>query len=210
MHSTNELNDGYIGSGKILWYSIKKYGKENFNFEILEFLPNRKKLKIKEKEIVNEGLLKDSLCMNLKQGGDGGFSNEEHRIKFLQASKTNGAIEKGREKIKELRKDKNWVKWHSERVKEGKLKKTGFKGTFNGKKHTKESKDKIRKAKIGKTPINLGKKMTENQKNKISDSLKNWFKNNPKTKRVWITDGINSKLSLIDTPPPEGWRKGRN
>ena len=30
MHSTDNLNDGYIGSGKRLWHSIRKYGKENF------------------------------------------------------------------------------------------------------------------------------------------------------------------------------------
>ncbi len=30
VHSTYQLNDGYIGSGKRLRYSVRKYGKENF------------------------------------------------------------------------------------------------------------------------------------------------------------------------------------
>ena len=30
MHSTYKLDDGYLGSGKRLRYSIRKYGKENF------------------------------------------------------------------------------------------------------------------------------------------------------------------------------------
>lgn len=30
MHSTDNLDDGYVGSGKRLWNSIKKHGKENF------------------------------------------------------------------------------------------------------------------------------------------------------------------------------------
>ena len=29
MHSTSNENDGYMGSGKRLRYSIRKYGKEN-------------------------------------------------------------------------------------------------------------------------------------------------------------------------------------
>jgi hypothetical protein len=37
IHSTNDLNDGYLGSGTILKSSIKKNGKENFKLEYLEF-----------------------------------------------------------------------------------------------------------------------------------------------------------------------------
>jgi hypothetical protein len=39
----------------------------------------RKTLKNKEIEIVNENLLKDPMCMNLKPGGYGGFADEKHR-----------------------------------------------------------------------------------------------------------------------------------
>jgi hypothetical protein len=85
MHSTNNLNDGYLGSGSHLRYSVNKYGAENHKFEILEQLPNRSSLKNREKEIVNEEMLKDPLCMNLKPGGEGGLSNPIHRKKFLEA-----------------------------------------------------------------------------------------------------------------------------
>jgi len=74
MHSTSNINDGYIGSGIVLWRSIRKYGKENFKTEILEYLLDRKTMFNREKEIVNEELLKDPLCMNIVIGGSGGWT----------------------------------------------------------------------------------------------------------------------------------------
>jgi group I intron endonuclease len=35
-HSTNNINDGYLGSGNIILDAIKKYGKNNFKLIILE------------------------------------------------------------------------------------------------------------------------------------------------------------------------------
>lgn len=75
MHSTDDLNDGYIGSGKRLWYSINKYGKENHVCEILEHYFTREWLREREAELVNPETLTDPLCMNLKLGGDGGFGH---------------------------------------------------------------------------------------------------------------------------------------
>ena len=70
MHSTDDVNDGYVGSGKRLWYSINKYGKENHICEILEYLPDRESLRKREEEIVNGDLIKEDLCMNLVIGGE--------------------------------------------------------------------------------------------------------------------------------------------
>jgi hypothetical protein len=73
MHSTDDLEDGYIGSGKRLWNAIRKHGRENFEVEHLEFFESRELLIGREKELVNEALLKDPMCMNLKPGGEGGL-----------------------------------------------------------------------------------------------------------------------------------------
>lgn len=69
MHSTDELEDGYLGSGKRLWQSIKKHGKEAHSYQILEHLPSREALRLRETELVNEELIGDPLCMNLALGG---------------------------------------------------------------------------------------------------------------------------------------------
>ena len=79
MHSTDDLSDGYLGSGNLIAKSIKKHGRENFSIEILEFLPDRASLKLREAELVNEEKLTDPLCMNLRLGGEGWESTEASR-----------------------------------------------------------------------------------------------------------------------------------
>ena len=90
MHSTDDLEDGYFGSGQLLWKSIKKHGKEKHVKEILEFLPSRRELKERERIFVNEEILDDPLCMNLKLGGEGGgkFWSEEQRKKASVSGNT--------------------------------------------------------------------------------------------------------------------------
>ena len=83
MHSTDNLDDDYLGSGQILWRSIKKYGKENHKREILEHLFDRQSLKFREREIVNEEILGDKLCMNLRLGGEGWESAEASKAAVL-------------------------------------------------------------------------------------------------------------------------------
>ncbi len=138
MHSTNKMDDGYLGSGKRLWSSIKYHGKENFTKEILEYCENRDELRIKEEEIVDEVLLTDNLCMNLKKGGQGGLVDENHRDKLVEGARL---YQKKKWEDKEYRKK---MSTHSSNIMkrthlDGKLKYDNFKG----KKHTKETKMKI-------------------------------------------------------------------
>lgn len=69
LHSTDDLDDGYFGSGKKITNSIKKYGKHKHTKMILEYLPSRKALKLREQQLVNAELLKDPRCMNIALGG---------------------------------------------------------------------------------------------------------------------------------------------
>ena len=79
MHSTNSLDDGYLGSGVYLTRSIRKHGRNNHVLEILEFLPDKESLKRREIEIITEDLMSSPGCMNIKLGGQGGWTDEQRK-----------------------------------------------------------------------------------------------------------------------------------
>lgn len=70
-HSTNNISDGYIGSGKQLKDAIQKYGIENFKCEILEYFNTREEAFLKEAEIVTEDFCKNPEVYNMSPGGLG-------------------------------------------------------------------------------------------------------------------------------------------
>ena len=75
VHNTNNIEDGYMGSGKRLHYAYKKYGIENFEKEILKYFDTAADAFKYEAEIVNEVLVKDPKCYNIVNGGAVGTTN---------------------------------------------------------------------------------------------------------------------------------------
>ena len=137
MHSTSNLDDGYLGSGRRILISIAKYGRVKHSFEILEFLPNRTALKNREKELLNESLLKDPMCMNLQLGGGGGFINTEHQLKCSAAGGKSTNPEKSKKASEKL------TQTNLRRIREGSHK--SWKQTYDwtGKSHHEETKKRI-------------------------------------------------------------------
>ena len=78
VHKTNNINDGYMGSGKRLKYAIIKYGIENFKKEIIKNFDKYEDALKYESEIVTEELVNNIECYNLKTGGIGGWDNEHY------------------------------------------------------------------------------------------------------------------------------------
>lgn len=72
-HKTTDINDSYMGSGKVLLSAIQKYGIENFSKEILFIFQSEDEMNQKEKEIVNEDFVSQNCTYNLTLGGNGGF-----------------------------------------------------------------------------------------------------------------------------------------
>lgn len=172
MHSTDNLDDGYLGSGKILGYSRKKYGDESHKKEIIEMCPSREALKLREKEIVNEQLLADPLNINLKYGGEGGFEHQN-----LNSAVQSEKGKRGNLKMKYLREDdEEWVERKSRKLSNS-LKRAYEEGRrearfcdWTGKTHKEETKRKI------------GAK----------NSLHQRGEGNSQFGTCWMTDGISS------------------
>jgi hypothetical protein len=146
MHSTTKVKDGYLGSGRRIKAEIKKYGKENFVREVLEELPSREALKLREAEIVNDELLSDELCMNLKNGGEGGW---DHLI-GVNSPLTKEARAKGGRITGKIYGPVNVKNLQTEEVaikrKQTIADRYGS-GTFSGRKHSEETKMKMREVK---------------------------------------------------------------
>jgi hypothetical protein len=175
-----------MGSGKRLRRSLKKYGKENFKFEILEFILDRALLKEREKEMVNQELVRDSQSMNLKEGGEGGFVNDEHRSKFINEAVKMFTINK--EKMIERRKwlwnnDKEWRNNFSKKLSDSKKGNISWTGLH----HTEETKRKIA------------------EKNSINQKAEN----NSQFGTCWVTNEKENKKIKKEEIIPDGWRLGR-
>jgi hypothetical protein len=183
MHSTDNLDDGYLGSGLYLKRSLNKHGKENHQLEILEFCKTREELKSREIEIVNLNEIAKVDCMNLKVGGEGGFLSKENQYKRSVAG---GSVHKTR-----LKTDNEYYIKHCEtfNIIRKKYIQSGNHdfATFLNKKHSDETKKKI------------GLKNSIHQKGI----------NNSQYGTCWITNEIiNKKIYRSDEIPTE-FRLGR-
>ena len=153
-HQTTDINDGYMGSGKILKYAIEKYGLENFTKEILYSFLTVFEMNTKEKELVTEDFCLRKDTYNLCIGGHGGFSyinrnklNRYDHDKIIDREKS----KLGSKKLKELYKDPDWKQSQTIKIKNAmKEYYSNHSGTFTGKNHLSTTKKKISESRKGK------------------------------------------------------------
>jgi hypothetical protein len=181
-HITKNIDDGYMGSGKLLRAAISKYGIENFEKQILYAFETEQEMNLKERELVTEEFCLRKDTYNLCVGGHGGFSYI-NRNKLNNENKNKNEISIKISKKLRGRKNKKASERLKQRHKDGLVKYD----TFTGKTHLEETKKKISFAKKG---VDVKEK-------------------NSQYGTMWITNGLeNKKIKKIDIIP-EGWYTGR-
>ena len=181
-HKTDNIEDGYMGSGKMIKRAIKKYGIDRFNKDILHVFDNEQQMNDKEAELVNEEFVLRTDSYNLCVGGQGGFSyvklNPEQREKQKRAA---------RKSMNKLHREGKVPRNNNPINARKALKEKYPNGTFAGKTHSEESKRKI----------------------SLSSAVHQRGSKNSQYGTRWITDGTsNKKIKNVDSIP-EGWYRGR-
>lgn len=185
IHSTCNLEDGYMGSGKRLRYSLRKHGKSNHKREILEFFDSRELLIEAEKLAISADMVTDTNCMNLMSGGTGGYicltveQKERHR---------NACINWLTEKWKDEKYATDRTNESRARFKQKKYKDL-FTYDWTGKQHSEETKKLMSDKAKAKTP-------EQNSQNGTC-----WITRNGENKKIKVED--------FDSYVSDDWIKGR-
>ena len=173
-HSTNDMNDGYMGSGIAIKQAIKKYGSKNFSKKIIKSFETSEEAFKFEKEIIERlDCVNNYKYYNMSDGGIGGVGTLSGKTEL--------------EKVEIYNRMKNTLK--------GKMAGEnnpmyGKVSAMKGKKHTKEAREKMSKALKGKpfskehreniSKSRIGMKLSEETKKKISENHRNVSgENNP-------------------------------
>lgn len=189
-HQTNNIDDGYMGSGKLIQRAIEKYGIESFEKEILFKFDTENEMNAKEAELVTEEFCDREDTYNLCPGGHGGFG-------YLNSSGNRSGFETrdggiyssiGLDALAEKWNDPEWADRTRRNISAGlKERFANEDHPWAGRNHTDETKTKISMA---------NKKAQSGSKNSQFGTM-------------WITNGTDNKKIKKDADIPEGWYKGR-
>lgn len=188
-HKTDNLDDGYMGSGLRIQRAISKYGIDNFEKTILFECSSEEEMNQKEAEIVNEEFIAREDVYNITLGGIGnGFS-------YVNNMGLNNKCEQcyiARDKIKA---DSEYAERFKDAIKKGLAKAKlehpekfdihGEKNPMYGKHHSEETKRKLSESHMG-----------------DKNSMKN---------KMWIKNPVTHENKIISKTDeiPNGWERGR-
>jgi len=210
--------DGYLGSGIDIKEAIKEFGRSNFKRETLFVLDTKEEAKNKERELVTPEFVKLDTNYNRTIGGGdwpvlvgannpnyGKVFSVETRTKISKANKGRIVPEKICKKISNSHKGVKLSKGHCKKISEGlqnyyaspkgDITREKMRKISKGKKHTKETCEKISKNHVGFD----GKYHTEESCKKISESNKG--------KNTLLLGVIKQRqLDIMEEPKTYGWK----
>jgi group I intron endonuclease len=188
-HATNDIDDGYIGSGNLLKEAIKKYGIENFERRILHHACTPEEMFNVESSIVTEEFVARDDTYNLVPGGFGGFKVQD--------------VDDWKNKLRSSRKGKKpalGLKHTEESKRKMSVSKKGrpawnkgLPGTFRGKNHTEEAK----------------RKNSEAHKGLFSGSKNPMYGKSAVKGRKWYNDGTRTFYLYPDDTKVKNLKLGR-
>jgi hypothetical protein len=182
VHVSEEEYDSYLGSGKLLLAAIRKYGRENFKRETLKICESQEEMFHLESTIVNREFIERDDTYNIHLGGNG--AQKGHRHSDVTKEKI-GSKHKGTKHTEDAKAKMSASRKGKTKTEEHRLK---LSVAHTGKQMSDLSKDKMSKSKRGKVrgPLSQetkeklsikaksrpGRKKSEEEKRKISDTMK--------------------------------------
>lgn len=101
IHSTTNINDGYIGSGVALKHAIKKYGEAAFKREIIYTGLSREDISYKETQLVTEDFCSLATNYNMRTGGDESYAHHPETRKKI--SEAHAGRKQSAERVEQMR-----------------------------------------------------------------------------------------------------------
>lgn len=200
IHTTENPDDSYLGSGELLRAAIQKYGTTSFKKEVLFVFDNPEEMAAKEAEIVTREFVDREDTYNLVPGGHQGDAwyqawknipretrieaQKKSRVSYRERLRTDPTF---LEKVRALGSQLSALSARMEA--EGLLSREAF--TFEGRKHADDSRRKMSEAKKGRYD----------------------GERNPSFGRVWVcVPGVMERkipVSELEVYWESGWIRGR-
>jgi hypothetical protein len=223
-HQTQDLDDGYLGSGKLLQRAIKKHGRENFTREIVMLCRSVDIMNEMEEYLsIKENWVGNAQCYNMRHGGDGGFDHVHRDPALLEKRKKNSAAAAARRPYLDTT-----VYW-TEDIRRETIERARRNGVASkGSKRSDEFKQYLSGLGAGSNNSQYGtcwcvrndavdlSSRQKFRKDAIPDGwmlCREWKERaNSRynaSKYYWINDGNTNKYHLKIEPTPTGWVRGR-
>ena len=199
VHKTEVIDDGYMGSGKVIKRAIEKYGIENFTKTILETFDSSESMFACEKEIDTDEFLLREDTYNLRRGGTGGF---DYVNSILTAADRSALGKAGCFTNKHLWSVETQRKW-----------KTIATATMSRLREEWKADERIQAILVDSRQVGSINALSEKSRNKKKETYKKIShqqgEKNSQFGKVWITNGVENKTIKRTACIPDGWTKGR-